>query len=84
MTQDVLTDVFQTLRVSGAEYARFEAHAPWAVDVRSGGVVRFYAVLAGDCRLEVADASPVALSPGDLVVLPHPVTHTLGSGAITN
>lgn len=84
MTQDVLTDVFQTLRVSAAEYARFEAHAPWAVDVRSGGVVRFYAVLAGDCRLEVAESTPVTLLPGDLVVLPHPVRHTLGSGAIAN
>ena len=76
MTQDVLTDVFQTLRVSGAEYARFESHSPWAVDVRSVGVVRFYAVLAGDCRLELGDAAPLTLSPGDLVVLPHPVPHT--------
>ena len=81
MTQDVLTDVFQTLRVSGAQYARFEAHAPWAVDVRSGGVVRFYAVLAGDCRLEVQGSAPVTLAPGDLVVLPHPVRHTLRAGA---
>src|SRR6187399_322386 len=81
MTQDVLTDVFQTLRVSGAEYARFESHSPWAVDVRSVGVVRFYAVLAGDCRLELGDDTPLMLSPGDLVVLPHPVPHTIRSGA---
>jgi AraC-like DNA-binding protein len=42
-------------------------------------VVRFYAVLAGEARLEVADAAPVTLSGGDLVVLPHPVQHTLSS-----
>lgn len=84
MTQDVLTDVFQTLRVSGAAYTRFEAHAPWAVDVEAGDAVRFYAVLAGDCRLQVADSQPVTLSPGDLVVVPHPARHTLGSDVIAS
>lgn len=80
MAQDVLTDVFQTMRVSGAEYSRFEATAPWVIDVRATQVVRFYAVLAGECQLTREGALPLRLAPGDLVVLPRSTVHTLSSG----
>src|SRR5690606_53781 len=77
MSQDVLSDVFQTLKVSSALYGRFEARAPWEVCVHETDVVRFYAVLEGRCRLEVPAPAPCELSAGDLVVLPHRSQHTV-------
>ena len=77
MTQDVLTDVLQTLRVGRAQYGSFQSDRPWAVHVRPSDTVRFYALLAGSCLLELEGASGLPLSAGDLVVLPHGTRHTL-------
>ena len=78
---DVLTDVLQTVRVKTACYGRLEAGAPWGIRVPGDDDAKFHVVLAGSCRLEVADAEPLELRSGDLVALPHGHEHVLRDGS---
>ncbi len=79
MTEDVLTDVLNTLRVDQAKYGRFEPRAAWKVGIAASEAVCFYAVLAGSCVLEVGSGEPLRLASGDLVVLPHGAPHIVRS-----
>ena len=76
---DPLTDVMELARVTGAVLAHLVAHEPWglAVDPQPGAA--FHAVLAGTCWLHAAPASPRRLMPGDVVLLPTNLAHTLSS-----
>jgi AraC-like DNA-binding protein len=74
---DVLTDVLQTVRVKTACYGRLEASAPWGIKVPDADDAKFHVVLEGDCLLEMNGAQPIALTGGDLVMLPHGHEHIL-------
>ena len=76
---DPLTDVLELARVAGAVMAHLVAHEPWglAVDPQPGAT--FHAVLAGTCWLHTADTPPSRLMPGDVVLLPTNLAHTLSS-----
>jgi AraC-like DNA-binding protein len=84
MQQDAFADVFQSLRVNWAEYGWFAAGCPWAVSVRASNSIRFYAVLQGDCSLQLSSENRLALTTGDLVVLPHGAAHTLHDPSTTS
>jgi AraC-like DNA-binding protein len=75
---DVLADVLDTMRLATLMYGRFELDAPWGIqfpDVQNPHIV----VLArGSARLEVEGVEgAIALSAGDLALLPHGGRHTL-------
>ncbi|MCM3887476.1 AraC family transcriptional regulator [Frankia sp. R82] len=80
---DPLTDVLQLARVSGAVLAQLVAHEPWGVEVDPQPGATFHAILAGSCWLRAADAGPLRLMPGDVVLLPTNLAHTLSSGPAT-
>lgn len=80
---DPLTDVLGLARVSGAVLAQLIAHEPWGVAVDQQPGATFHAVLAGTCWLRTADAPPCRLMPGDVVMLPTNLAHTLSSGPDT-
>jgi AraC-like DNA-binding protein len=80
---DPLTDVLELARVSGAVLAQLVAHEPWGVAVDPQPGATFHAVLAGTCWLTTADAPPYRLMPGDVVLLPTNLAHTLSSGPCT-
>ncbi|WP_417829604.1 cupin domain-containing protein [Thalassospira sp.] len=48
------------------------------------GCAYFHLVLAGNCFLERLNCDPIALSKGDIVLLPHGSEHSLGSGTDTS
>src|SRR5260370_11717196 len=45
--------------------------APWGFQVEPSPVAKFHVVLYGAASLAVGDGDPVALTSGDLVLLPH-------------
>lgn len=79
LMSDALTNVLQTLRLQTAVFSRAELTAPWGVQIRKeyGYSTKFHVVAKGQCWLQVEGWSePIALSAGDLILLPHAPTHT--------
>ncbi len=90
---DVLSDLLQVVRLSGAIVLRGDFSAPWAVETPPPALlarmllpgarrlVFLHVVTQGHCWIEVAPGERVALSAGAVALLPYADTHTLGSGA---
>jgi AraC-like DNA-binding protein len=90
---DVLSDVLNAVRLTGAVFFDVERRAPWVVETPEGAVIAckvmpeahhvivFHAVLKGECWVE-APAIPGAsihLHEGDVIILPQADRHVLCS-----
>lgn len=77
---DALTDILDSLRLDSSLYFRTELSAPWGVEVpKKLNVARFHIVIRGECWLTVAgEDEGIYMSNGDLVVIPHGASHTIG------
>lgn len=86
---DVLSDVLQVIRLSGAALFRASLSAPWAF-ISSGmddmirqfpsptrRVVVFHVVIRGNCWVQRVPGPPQRLAAGDAVVLPRCDVHVL-------
>jgi AraC-like DNA-binding protein len=73
---DALADVLDLARVSGSVLAHVHAQGVWGLDLQPD-FAAFHAVTAGSVWLQVDDAEPVQLMPGDLVLLPRATRHQL-------
>jgi AraC-like DNA-binding protein len=75
---DVLGDIIRMVRTGPGLSQRLEIRSPWALRApKSIGAV-FNVVLQGTCWIVLDDGSlPVALGPGDVVLLPHGTPHVL-------
>jgi AraC-like DNA-binding protein/quercetin dioxygenase-like cupin family protein len=77
-TTDVLSDLLDTLRLATLMYGRFEVGAPWGFQLPDEKSAHIIVVVRGAVRVEVAGgARALALSAGDLALLPHGGPHTL-------
>jgi AraC-like DNA-binding protein len=76
---DPLADVMDVSRVRGALLANVRAAAPWGLDLPSSPGASFHAITSGTAWLRVADADPLQLMPGDLLLLPNGTPHRLSS-----
>ncbi|QSQ25519.1 AraC family transcriptional regulator [Pyxidicoccus parkwayensis] len=77
---DPLGEALHFLRMTGSFYCQSELSAPWGLGLPPmSGCMWFHVVTAGQCTLEVGDAAPVALRPGDLALVPHGEGHCLRS-----
>lgn len=76
---DALTDILNTLRLSSSLYFRTELTSPWGIEVPSKEkVARFHIVIRGQCWLKIdGEEKGMHMSNGDLVVIPHGVSHQL-------
>jgi AraC-like DNA-binding protein len=75
---DALTAVVDTLGLQGRLYCRIELSAPWGMALPRDEHARFHVIERGSCLLKVqSSAKPVALTAGDLVVVPHGTGHSL-------
>ena len=69
--QDILSDVFSTLRISGGLYFRAELRGDFAVAVpQERRRIRFHLLRRGRCWVAVPGADAVELSEGDLAIVP--------------
>ncbi|MEM7221875.1 MAG: AraC family transcriptional regulator [Pseudomonadota bacterium] len=76
---DVLSDILDLVRLQGSLYFRTAFNAPWGVKVPAyKNVARFHLVARGQCWITVDGQEPtIALSTGDLILIPHGSGHTL-------
>src|SRR4026207_2356746 len=80
---DALSDVLRAVRLSAACSFRVDAGSPWVIGVPDGAtiarsvvpraqhVISYHVVTDGRCWGGVPGESPMALAPGDGLVLPH-------------
>lgn len=91
MSEDVLSDVLDLVRLSGAHLLLIDVRGSWCVStnptiddfpavVEPGNqqVIAFHVVVDGHCVLRCGDDPWLALRAGDAVVLAHGGTHALG------
>jgi AraC-like DNA-binding protein len=90
---DALSDLLQTVRLTGALFFRVEASTPWVAASPAGDVVlpvllpsaqrlvSYHVITAGPCWAELADGQPVRLESGDIVVIPGGDAYQIASGA---
>lgn len=88
---DILSDVLQGVRLTGAIYFDMRACAPWATAAAAGlliaprllpGVqhaISYHVVAEGRCWASMDGMAPVLLSAGDIIVFPHGDAHVLSS-----
>jgi AraC-like DNA-binding protein len=75
---DVLADVLDSMRLSTLMHGRFELYAPWGVQFAQSPGAHIVLIARGSARLEVDGVEgAVALSAGDLALLPHGARHAL-------
>ena len=82
---DALTDILNTLRLSSSLYYRTELTAPWGVTVPAkAAVARFHIVIRGQCWIQLeGEQDGMYMSNGDLVIVPHGVSHKLADDPTT-
>lgn len=74
---DVLADVLSAMRAGPATSGRTEVRAPWGLRFAEAATAGFHVVLQGSSWLLAPGQAPVALGPGDVVLLPRGIEHTL-------
>ena len=91
MGRDTLSDVLQTVRLKGAVYFYVNGAHEWAAEspasseiaaaVMPGAehVMQYHVVTSGHCWAGIVGQSPVRLSAGDAVVVPHGDAHVMSS-----
>jgi AraC-like DNA-binding protein len=79
---DVISDVLETMRFTTLLFGRFELGAPWALRVPKKETSSFYVLARGSMRLRVEGLeTPLLLSAGDVVLVPHGAAHVLDDGS---
>ncbi|MEZ4241459.1 MAG: AraC family transcriptional regulator [Myxococcota bacterium] len=72
----MLADVLGVALIRNGLYRRIEARAPWALQVPEVERATFYLIVRGEAEL-VVDSVVIALSAGDVALVPHGSPHTL-------
>jgi AraC family transcriptional regulator, activator of mtrCDE len=79
---DVLSDIFDTIRLRATLYFRTDYSPPWAVTVPAyERAARFHLVIQGRCHVALASGRSADLNTGDLVLIPHGREHSLADAA---
>lgn len=88
---DPLSDVLQSVRLTGAFFFDVTASEPWVAETPRGKtiveamfpgadhLISYHLILEGACWIRVEGEPDMQLSAGDIVVLPHGDTHALSS-----
>lgn len=75
---DLLSEIFSTLRISSEIYFRTKFSGAFAVEVpQEQRRIRFHIVLRGACWLCVPNDDPVLLSEGDIALVPNGASQTI-------
>lgn len=69
MSADALSDILQSVHLSGGVYFRCEFTAPWGMEVPANPDAEFHVVVRGQCWLvRPGEKEPISLQAGDVVV----------------
>jgi AraC family transcriptional regulator, activator of mtrCDE len=79
---DILSDIFETIRLRGTLYFRTDYSPPWAITVPAyAQAARFHLVIQGRCHVRLASGRDADLGPGDVVLIPRGQGHVLADSA---
>lgn len=90
-TIDVLSEVLQAVRLSGAIFFHFDARAPWVVEAPPGRmiapyvvpgaehVIEYHVVAAGECWAGLPGEPGRRLATGEVIVFPQGDPHVVSS-----
>jgi AraC-like DNA-binding protein len=90
---DALSEALNAVRFTGAIFYRLECSAPWGFSVPSlhdvghilapgaERLVSYHLVTDGEAEVRFADMEPIAVSAGDVLVIPHGEAHTVTNGS---
>jgi AraC-like DNA-binding protein len=82
---DVLTSVLNALQFKGKVFCYSKFSAPWAIKLKCKNFAHFHFFEHGDGWVEVEETGEeVAVTSGDLVILPHGSAHVLRDDRTTN
>jgi AraC-like DNA-binding protein len=88
---DALSDVLRAIRLTGAFFFDVQACEPWVAETPAGRsvvdrmfpgsdhLISYHLMIEGSCWLEIEGETPLKLSKGDIIVLPHGDTHVLAT-----
>jgi AraC-like DNA-binding protein len=88
---DTLSDVLEGVRLTGALFFLVDAWTPWVAEApataalapailpRGQQVISYHLITQGSCWCEIEGRSPVPLSAGDVIVVPHGDAYSLSS-----
>ncbi|MBN4056074.1 AraC family transcriptional regulator [bacterium AH-315-J23] len=76
---DVLSDILDTVHLSGAILGRAEFSAPWGASTEGISGLMFHIILSGNGFITLEGEEPIPLGTGDLLMMPHGHTHHLQS-----
>ena len=80
--KDVLSDIFETIRLRATLYFRTDYSPPWAITVPAyRETARFHLVVQGRCHIGLASGRSVDIGPGDLIVILRGQEHVLSDVA---
>jgi AraC-like DNA-binding protein len=76
---DVLSDILDTVHLSGVLLGRAEFGAPWGASSEGISAPVFHIILSGNGFITLEGGDPIPLGSGDLILMPHGHTHFLQS-----
>lgn len=76
---DLLSDILKFVQLNGERVLTTEFRSGFNVEFRRGPA-SIHVVQEGQLRISVEDQTPLQLSAGDIVVLPHPARYRLSDG----
>jgi AraC-like DNA-binding protein len=76
---DVLSDILNSVHLSGSILGRAEFGAPWGVSSEGLANPMFHIVLSGNGFITLEGEAPSPLATGDLIMMPHGHVHRLQS-----
>jgi len=91
MSSDVLSDVLQAIRLTGAVYFDFELSSPWVAEAPPSSelaplvmpgvdrVIEYHVIARGACWANAIGREPELLREGDIVIFPQGDPHVLSS-----
>lgn len=75
---DILSDIFETIQLKGVFYFSTALAGEFGVTVPAyRHVARFHIAVEGRCYVEVEGHAPIALNPGDVILIPRGAQHIL-------
>lgn len=76
---DALSAVLKALQLESIVCQQLVLRGSWGLDITQHTSAQFWRVVAGSCVLGLAEGPPLALSPGDIVFIPHQARHWLAA-----
>ncbi len=80
--KDVLSDIFETIRLRATLYFRTDYSPPWAITVPAyQQAARFHLVVQGRCHVTLKSGREIDLGAGDLIIIPRGQEHIISDRA---